>query len=162
MSEGVDVPLEAIAKDAGVSIATLYRNFATREDLVAATYQDEINQLADVEPLLDGHAGAEALASWVARFVEYAHTKRALADVLHSLPDEARPPARGVVIAAIERLLETGAIDGSLRTDMDAEDVLASLAGLWSFPGTTDRYERSVRLGRFVVEGLRRPYGEDG
>lgn len=156
VSHGVDVPLEAVAKQAGVSIATLYRNFATREALVSATYQDEIAVLANVESMLDGRSGADALAAWVARFVDYARTKRALADVLHALPAEARPAARGVVISALDRLLSAGAADGSLRTDMDAEDVLAGLAGLWSLPDTPDRYERSERLGSFVVEGLRR------
>ena len=35
---GLDVPLEAIAQRAGVGIATLYRRFPTRDDLVAASF----------------------------------------------------------------------------------------------------------------------------
>jgi AcrR family transcriptional regulator len=40
--DGIDVPLEDIARQAGVGIGTLYRNFPTRSDLVEAVYVSEI------------------------------------------------------------------------------------------------------------------------
>ena len=153
--EGPGVPLETVARHAGVGIGTLYRHFATREALVSETYRNEITQLGAVTELLDGHSAAEALTAWVARFVEYARTKRALADLLHAMPAQSAPAARDTIVGALEAMLAAGASDGSLRQDMDAEDVLNALAGLWSSPGGPEWAERAGRLGRFVVDGLR-------
>ncbi|MFD0891150.1 helix-turn-helix domain-containing protein, partial [Streptosporangium algeriense] len=44
---GLDVPFEDIARQAGVGVATLYRRFPTREDLVAAAYEDGMTAYAD-------------------------------------------------------------------------------------------------------------------
>ena len=40
-------PLDAIAKEAGVGIGTLYRHFPTREALVEAAYRNELARLCD-------------------------------------------------------------------------------------------------------------------
>jgi AcrR family transcriptional regulator len=45
-SGGEQVPLETIAKDAGVGIGTLYRHFSNREALVEAVYEDQVERLA--------------------------------------------------------------------------------------------------------------------
>ncbi len=42
-----DVTLDAIAKDAGVGIGTLYRHFPTREALIEAAYRNELARLCD-------------------------------------------------------------------------------------------------------------------
>ena len=99
--QGPDVALDAIARDAGVSIATLYRHFPNREALVAETYGAELAALGEID-LADGTA-ADAMARWLARLVEYARTKRALGELLHSLPEGSRPPAREVFVEALGR-----------------------------------------------------------
>jgi AcrR family transcriptional regulator len=151
-AHGPDVALEAIARDAGVSIATLYRHFPNREALVAETYAAEIAALGEVD--LDTGTAADALRRWLARFVEYARTKRALGDLVHGLPDGTHPPVREVLVDALGRILAAGARDGSLRDDHDAEDVLALLAGLWTLPDGPQWLGRAERLAGFVVEGL--------
>ena len=42
---GFGAALEGVARDAGVGIATLYRHFPTRADLVKAVYVDELDAL---------------------------------------------------------------------------------------------------------------------
>jgi AcrR family transcriptional regulator len=152
--QGPDVALDAIARDAGVSIATLYRHFPNREALVAETYGAEIAALGEVD-LTEGTA-ADALGRWLAQLVEHARTKRALGELLHALPEGSRPPVREVFVDALGRILDAGARDGSLHTDRDAEDVLALLAGLWTLPSGLRWSERAERLARFVAEGLAR------
>ena len=155
--QGPDVALDAVARSAGVSIATLYRNFPNREALVSETYRNEIEQLGDVAPLLAGHGTADdALATWLTNYVEHARTKRALSELIHALPADSRPAARDAIVGALDRLLSAGHRDGTLRQDLDAEDVLAALAGLWSLPESPDWLDRAHRLTRFVLDGLRR------
>jgi AcrR family transcriptional regulator len=64
--EGVLACLDAIAIRAGVGNATLYRNFPTREDLLAAVMDMD---LADARARAEALAGQEdarlALASWL-------------------------------------------------------------------------------------------------
>jgi AcrR family transcriptional regulator len=149
-SDGADVPLEKVAREAGVSIATLYRHFPNREALVAATYAQEIAALGE---LADEGTGAVALAGWLLRFVEFARTKRALGDLLHA-PGADHPPARGVILDALDRILARGRADGTLRDDRDPADVLALLAGLWTLPDDETWPVRADRLAGFVLDGL--------
>jgi AcrR family transcriptional regulator len=150
---GPDVPLDAVAREAGVSIATLYRHFPSREALVAETYAAELAALGEID-LSDG-TGADALERGLARFVEYARTKRALGDLIRALPEGSHPPAREALLAALDRILDAGARDGSLRTDRDARDVLSLLAGLWALPAGPEWSVRAERLTSFVLDGLR-------
>lgn len=46
--QGLDAPLDAIAKEAGVGRATLYRRFPTRDALIAAISDDDFENLAEV------------------------------------------------------------------------------------------------------------------
>ncbi|GAA2051084.1 TetR/AcrR family transcriptional regulator [Williamsia deligens] len=154
---GAGVPLDAIARAAGVSIATLYRHFPNREALVVEVYRSEIDRLGDTDGILrESDTAAEALAVWVRRFIDYADTKQVLGEVIHALPDDERPSARATVTAAITRLLDAGRRDGSLRDDVDADDLLLMFGGVWSLPEDSRRRERVDRLAAFVLEGLRR------
>src|SRR3954453_17400464 len=51
---GLDVPLEDIARRAGVGVGTLYRRYPTRADLVAAAFEAKMTAYAE--------AAREALA----------------------------------------------------------------------------------------------------
>lgn len=46
--QGVDVPLRAVAQEAGVGIATLYRHFPTRRDLILGLFSEVRDRVADV------------------------------------------------------------------------------------------------------------------
>jgi len=101
--DGPDVPLEAIARSAGVGIGTLYRHFPDRAALIEAVYRSEVDQLCAAGPvLLSQRPAADALAEWMERFVTYAARKRALLAVLRSTTgaqSDVSPSAR-------ERLLQ--------------------------------------------------------
>ena len=59
--DGPEVTLDAIAKEAGVGIGTLYRHFPTRDALIEAAYRNEVGQLHDAAAELLAHAPADIL-----------------------------------------------------------------------------------------------------
>src|ERR1035437_7005847 len=64
--QGVEAPLEEIARRAGVGIGTLYRHFPTRDALIADVYRREVDLLcAGVDELLATLPADEALAEWM-------------------------------------------------------------------------------------------------
>src|SRR3954451_18014185 len=73
--EGPEVTLDAIAKDAGVGIGTLYRHFPTREALVEAAYRNELERLCDaVTELQASMPPDKAMRVWMDRFIDYMTT----------------------------------------------------------------------------------------
>ena len=84
--DGPDVTLDAIAKDAGVGIGTLYRHFPTREALVEAAYRNELARLCDaVAGPAPDLPPDQAPRCWMDRFVDYMSTKRGMADALRAV-----------------------------------------------------------------------------
>lgn len=80
------VPLEAIAREAGVGIGTLYRHFPTREALVEAVYRAELSRLCDsAGELLAARRPEDALRAWMDQFADYVATKRDMADALRAV-----------------------------------------------------------------------------
>jgi AcrR family transcriptional regulator len=65
-TEGIFAPIDRIATAAGLGNATLYRNFPTREDLLAAVMDDSVDELladsTEFERTLDAEA---ALREWL-------------------------------------------------------------------------------------------------
>src|SRR5712671_2615716 len=80
---GTEVSLEEVARRAGVGIATLYRNFPTREDLIECVYVAEVDALCQYGAELVGLDSWTALVHWLRRFVAYLGTKRVLIDGLN-------------------------------------------------------------------------------
>ena len=84
-TSGVDAPVREIADKAGVGIATLYRRFPQRADLVVAVFKQEVDTCDEAVPLLSAeYAQDEALARWMQRYADSIATKRGLATALHS------------------------------------------------------------------------------
>jgi len=152
-----DAPLNAIAKLAGVGPGTLYRHFPNREALVLAVYRQDVQQLADVAPLLlEQHAPLEALRRWFDRLAQYGRRKQGLADVLHAatsdgLEGESYEP----IVGAITLLIRACEAAGSIRPGVDPDDVLLMVGFLWRLePGTLGEV-RAARMLDLVMDGLR-------
>src|ERR1700685_419160 len=131
--DGPDVTLDAIAKEAGVGIGTLYRHFPTREALIDAAYRNELARLCDsAADLSRDMPAAAALRAWMDRFADYMTTKRGMGDALRALIASGGDPfseSRDRLTAAVTTLLQAGAAAGTLRPDVRPDDVLGGLSG---------------------------------
>jgi AcrR family transcriptional regulator len=127
---GLEAPLEEIAQRAGVGIATLYRRFPAREQLVAAALIDKVTQYAD--------AAAEAACAsdpwagfvrYVRRICELQAGDRGLSDLLSMTlaADERIEQLRATANAQVVGLVERAKEAGRLRADFVGEDLLLLL-----------------------------------
>jgi len=157
--QGPDVTLDAIAKDAGVGIGTLYRHFPTREALVEAAYRNELARLCDAAPdLLRDLPPDQAMRRWMDRFVAYMTTKRGMADALRAVIACGGNPyahSRELLVAAITALLSAGARAETVRSDVAAVDVLTSLSGITLAASEPAQREQAGRMLDLLMDGLR-------
>lgn len=162
-SSGGEVSLEAIARQADVGIGTLYRHFPTREALVEAVYRGELARLRDTaRELLESRAPDAALRAWMDGFADYVIAKRGMAETLRAIAATgAISPAQSqqTLTATIKGLLDAGAAAGTLRNDVAAADVLASLTGIVLVAAAPDQREQAGRLLDLLMDGLRTPAG---
>ncbi|MGC9382611.1 TetR/AcrR family transcriptional regulator [Streptomyces sp. MH13] len=154
------VSLEGIARQAGVGIGTLYRHFPTREDLVEAVYASELDAVTASAPaLLDRHPADVALRAWIGRYAAFIATKRGMMDTLLTAFASGRiaAPSRERVTTTIAAILERGAAAGTLRADVNPDDVATLLIGV--FPAIIEgaSQERTDRLLDLIVDVVRRP-----
>ncbi|OJX73897.1 TetR/AcrR family transcriptional regulator [Leifsonia sp. 71-9] len=158
-SGGEQVSLEAIAREAGVGIGTLYRNFPTREDLIAAVYASELDAvIAAADGLHDARPADVALRTWLDRYAAFVMTKRGMAESLRAgaLADAANTAhTRERVNGAVGAFLQAGAQTGVLRGDLAADDVTTALVGLFLATRDVADPAQIARLLDLLVDGLR-------
>ncbi|WP_405822948.1 TetR/AcrR family transcriptional regulator [Streptomyces sp. NBC_01390] len=157
---GTDASLEAIAKEAGVGIGTLYRHFPTREALIEAAYRNEVARVCDgAEELLAQHPPDIATRMWMDRFIDYLATKQGMADALKAVivSGESDPFAESLdrISSAISALLKAGAEAGVLRSDVDPLDVGFSLGGILLITTDMGLRDRAGRMLDLLLDGLR-------
>ncbi len=151
--------LRAVARDAGVGIGTLYRHFPTRESLVEAIYRDQLQRLSvGARELRDAYPPAEAMRRWMDLFAEWVATKHGMTDTLRAMVDAgeiSHVQSRAEIVAAIATILDAGRAAGDLRPDVDAEDVTAGLAGIFTVAGAPGQTAQAGRLLDLLMDGLR-------
>jgi AcrR family transcriptional regulator len=156
---GPEASLEEIARRANVGIGTLYRHFPDRDALTEAVYRHEVERLCDgAEPLLAENPADVALATWMRNFAAYAATKRGMMVSLKSAlgPDsELFTYSHRRIREAIGALLDAASAEGSIRSDVDSEALLAGMRGICMAGDTPDDAARTALLIDLLVDGLR-------
>ena len=150
--------MRAVARDAGVGIATLYRHFPTRESLVDAVYRDQVERLTSgARDLLNELPPAEALRRWMDLFGDWLSTKQGMIDTLRAMIETgqiALAHTRDELLAAITAILDVGAAVGDLRADVTADDIAASLIGSHTVAGRPEQRAQLDRLLDLLMSGL--------
>jgi AcrR family transcriptional regulator len=128
--QGLEAPLEEIALRAGVGIATLYRRFPAREQLVAAALLEKVTQYADAAARARAAADPWAgFVGYVQRICELQAGDRGLSDLLSMAlaADEQIEQLRATANAQVAELVERAKMAGKLRADFVGEDLLLLL-----------------------------------
>jgi AcrR family transcriptional regulator len=146
--DGIDVPLEDIARQAGVGIATLYRNFPTRSDLVEAVYVSEIEELLQAARDAEEQEPWDALDMWLRRFSGYVATKLAMLQGLNK-DSELFRTCRASMFAAATPLFERAQAAGEVRADTNLDDVMRLVSGV-----TASHYESEEQRARVLALAL--------
>jgi AcrR family transcriptional regulator len=153
--------MRAIAREAGVGIATLYRHFPTRESLVDAVYHDQVVRLTvGGRELLRELRPAEAMRRWMDLFGEWLMTKHGMTDTLVVMIESgeiAHAQTRAELLDVITTILDAGRAAGDLRADVTAEDIAASLLGIFTVAGKPEQRGQADRLLNLLMDGLRPP-----
>jgi AcrR family transcriptional regulator len=156
--QGLDAATRSIAKQAGVGVGTLYRHFPTREALIDAAYQHELTRVCEkAEELLARHTAADATRAWVDHLLDYATAKRGMSEALNAVIASGGDPyasSHTLLVNAVGALLEAGAQDGTLRTDISREDVLLAMSGIAQSTGQYGTREQAARLIDLLMDGL--------
>jgi AcrR family transcriptional regulator len=157
---GPDAPFDQIAARAGVGNATLYRHFATREDLVRSVVVDDMNGVREEAAA----ALAEETTAWTAlrRFCEAVMRGRLVALLPiagpHVVRDVEFDAVRDALVTVLGELLGAARADGSLRSDVQEGDLVLTLASIMrplpGLPAPLVEAMQARHLG-LVLDGLR-------
>jgi AcrR family transcriptional regulator len=149
------VKIETIAREAGVGIGTLYRNFPSRDALVEEVYRSELARLCAMAPqLVTDLPPADAMREWMRRYQDFVATKHGMADALRAVIASGAINSgntREHLEVAIATILDAGRADGSMRADVRPADVSASMAGIMLAAADIDQAARMLQL---LVNGL--------
>ncbi|HMG63378.1 MAG TPA: helix-turn-helix domain-containing protein [Streptosporangiaceae bacterium] len=133
-AEGLAVPLDEIARLAGVGPGTLYRHFPTKEALFEAVLHDRLERLVDdARGLRDAPDVGAALLGFIDCLVAEAALKRGLGDALASAGiglDTALADTAARLRAEIGQLLARAQRSGAIRDDITTADLMALIRGI--------------------------------
>ncbi len=151
--------LEAVAREAGVGIGTLYRHFPTRQALFEAVYRREVDQLGDLAERLGQEAAPlEALRQWLHANVRLVATKRGMVEALQlvaSSSTELKAYSFERLTTGLALLLARGVEAGDVRQDITAEDLLRTVVGIFYADSSTNWQASALRIIDVFVDGLR-------
>ena len=157
---GIDVPLEDIARCAGVGIATLYRRFPTREALIEEIFAERLQQSVQAgEDALAAEDAWTGFCTYVERLCEMHAQDRGFRDVLMMT----FPRARSLEAAWVKghdlakQVIERAKQQGTLREDFSPEDLIFVLLANGTFVVATSGIKKNAwkRYVALLLDGCR-------
>ena len=159
---GMDAPLDEIATRAEVGPGTLYRHFATREDLIDAVVKSWMAQIdaAATEAVESDEPTREVLQKWFSTYVTRISRNRGGPSKFATAMGNPESPIFSkceVLRLANDRVLTRLRDKGALRSDVDALEVCRIIGGVAVVADQAELKESDVTsmLG-VVIDGLLR------
>jgi AcrR family transcriptional regulator len=156
------VSMAEVARRAGVGMATLYRNFPGRRELLEALYTDEVSAVCEAAETVGGETPGAALTAWLAEFFAFSTRKRHVAAELLEHSDDSNPVFgrnRDRVLAAGRPLLAAAQREREVRDDLTLEQILDLVIAVATIHGDARYLEPILRT---ALDGLRPPAVADG
>jgi AcrR family transcriptional regulator len=161
-SDGLSVPLDEIARRAGVGAGTVHRHFPTKEALFAAIVVGRMEQVVEnTRALANADDPCEALLNTLTQMLDEGVTSAALKAALAGTEFDLRTAAPDIAAdlrEALNALLTNAQKAGSIRPDITVDDLLALLAGAFATLRHADAEttpSHATRLNRVLFDGLR-------
>ncbi len=158
-AEGLAVPIDEIARRAGLGVGTLYRHFPTKEALLEAILVARMEQVTGVVlGLIESSDPGAAFFGYLAHVGEESLSKKDLMEALARAGYDLKRAvaAKKEMLRAVTRLLERAQFVGAVRADVTAGEVHALIAGATA---AVERYggdaASRARMIQVVCDGLR-------
>lgn len=153
-AEQESVSMAEVARRAGVGMATLYRNFPNRLELLAALYTAEADQ-ALAEPTGDDRDAPDvALRAWLERFYGFATGKKHIgAELLTYITGDSPifSDTRDRIVAAGRPLFDAARAANLVRPDVSFDQILRLLVAVTGIEGDPDERRPLLDL---VLDGI--------
>jgi AcrR family transcriptional regulator len=131
--EGLAVPIDEIARRAGVGVGTVYRHFPTKDALFEAIIVERLRGVGEAaRELAKGPAAGKGFFAFFERMVRDGSLNRALFDALAAsgaVNRELTTQARQVMMTGLAELLARAQDAGEVRADLTADDVKTFMVG---------------------------------
>lgn len=158
VEKGIEVPLEEIAREAGVGIGTLYRHFPNRQALVEAVLLDHMNVLvAQGAELLEAEDAYEALVLWLNNVLQqimmYHGVTKPLATALIECASGKTNTCQMMQDTG-KRLVTRAQQNNQVRSDVTIGDIMSMVnaVGWIAEQGEMESAQRSLQV---VLDGIR-------
>ncbi len=162
-SQGPDVPMEEIARTAGVGVGTLYRRFPDREALIRAVAQESFaHVLADARAAsAEESTGWDALQRLISRShqlkvsVQLALVSQRAREILRHDPKTVE--LRDALMGELAQILATAQAEGTMRRDVEAGDIALLFSLMLRQPPAAEdpQQEGLERAVAIMFDGLR-------
>jgi len=146
-----------VSRRAGVGMATLYRNFPSRRELLEALYADEVTAVCEAAGTVEGETPGAMFVAWLRRFFAFSTSKRHIASELLTHVDSSNPvfgESRARVLAAGRPLLVAAQDTHEVRHDLTLEQVTDMIVAIARIQGTPDYLEPILQT---ALDGFRLP-----
>lgn len=160
-AEGLGVPLDEIARRAGVGPGTVHRHFPAKEALYLAVATGQLEQLVAEAEVLAATGDPAALFTLLSRMMATGAENVAVKSALAAAELDLRIAAPGVaadLTRHVANLLNRAQAAGAARHDLTAEEVLALVAGAFAairHAGAETSRKHSAHIAQIILDGIR-------
>jgi AcrR family transcriptional regulator len=152
-----EISMAEIARRAGVGMATVYRNFPGRRELLEAVYIDEIDAVCDAAQTLKADTPGAAFVAWLRVVLAFVPNKRAIVSQLleHTGHDDPLLLTNRARALDTGRPLLTAAQQADeIRDDLTFEQIIDMINAIAKIPAGPDYLEPMFQT---LLDGLRPP-----